>query len=97
MRRSPPRHVLGGQAGFSLIEVILITTILAVAALIAIPKLIGVTQTAEDRSVQATQESIESSITILHSWFIITGQTYDAQGVIDNIDTAGVQMTVQNL
>lgn len=96
--RSPGAEAMPRSSpGFSLIEVILVVAIVGTLALTAIPKLFSVTQSAEDNTVKAIQGNIETSITIVHSMSLITGQAYDAQDIVNNIDAAGVQITVQDL
>lgn len=55
------------RKGFTLIELVVVITILGILALIAVPRLGGFTSDAKDSAALATERTIKSAITMLEA------------------------------
>src|SRR5664280_3569039 len=81
-RLNDRRHVageVGEDAGFTLIELMVVLLILAILLAIAIPTFLGVTKSANDR---AAQSNLNTALTNAKSSFQSAGQTYVAAGTL---------------
>jgi type IV pilus assembly protein PilA len=67
----------GADAGFTLIELMVVLLILAILLAIAIPTFLGVTKSANDR---AAQSNLNTALTNVKSYFQNQGQTYGTTG-----------------
>jgi len=67
------RHRAGDDAGFTLIELMVVLLILAILLAIAIPTFLGVTKSANDR---AAQSNLDSALTNAKTIFQQNGQSY---------------------
>jgi type IV pilus assembly protein PilA len=68
------RYGLASEAGFTLIELMVVLLILAILLAIAIPTFLGTTKTANDR---AAQSNLSTSLLNAKSIFEINGQSYN--------------------
>lgn len=93
----PVRRGIRNPSGFSFIELAVVIAILGMLAVVALLKFFDIRDAAEQNAVKAVHASIETSIRLLHTRYVLTGQPYSVQDVIDNISFNGVEVTVENL
>jgi type IV pilus assembly protein PilA len=80
------------DAGFSLIELMVVLLIMGILLAIAIPTFLGTTGAADDRSVQS---NLVTAFTDAKTQFQNAGQTYDVNGAADASALAGVLTNAQ--
>ncbi len=68
--------------GFTLVELVLVVTILSVLAAVALPKFINTQNQAHEANVAATAGALSSAIAAARSAWIVKGNT----GAVDNIE-----------
>jgi prepilin-type N-terminal cleavage/methylation domain-containing protein len=63
------------QSGFTLIEIVLVLSILGILAAIAIPKFIDLSEDAHDASTRATHGGFSSAVNIIHAEWLARGSS----------------------
>jgi MSHA pilin protein MshA len=77
------------QAGFTLIELVVVIVILGILAATAAPKFIDLTSDAKASVMKGVEGSIESAVSMVHAKALIEGKTTGAQTVeIDSVHYA---------
>ncbi len=86
------RRILKSEAGFTLIELIMVIVILGILAAVAVPKFQDLSSSASKNAAAGVTGALRSTIVTLHSKYILDGGTfpnYTATNVIANTDTQG--------
>ncbi|MCP4269125.1 MAG: prepilin-type N-terminal cleavage/methylation domain-containing protein [Candidatus Brocadiaceae bacterium] len=83
------------EKGFTLIELIIVIVVLGVLASVAIPQFVGLTDDARLSAARGVGGSMNSSVVVLHTDWLVNGNDYDVDDVIANTVFAG-GVTVTN-
>ncbi|MBI4383284.1 MAG: type II secretion system protein [Nitrospinae bacterium] len=84
------------EAGFTLIELIMVIVILGILAAVAIPKFQDLSSSASKNAAAGVTGALRSTIVTLHSKYILDGGTfpnYKATDVINNTNAQGITLT----
>lgn len=81
---------INNEKGFSLIELVMVIIILGILAAVVAPKLINLEADSKLAFAKGLTGIFKSQITMLHSQYLLSGTTYDANTVIGSIDTIGI-------
>ncbi len=84
------------EKGFTLTELIIVIIILGVIASVAIPKFTGLSNEARISVARGVGANVSSSISILHSNWLVSGVGYGVDDVIANTQFSG-GVSVTNL
>ena len=84
------------EKGFTLIELIIVIVILGIIAGVAIPKFIGLSDSARLSAARGVGAAISGTISSKHADYLINATTYDADSVLAGTAFAG-GVTVTNL
>ncbi len=80
-----------GERGFTLIELIGVVVITGIMGGVAMPKFIGLSDEARTSAARAAGAAMSSSISVRHSEYLLRGNAYTANDVInDTIFESGV-------
>jgi len=82
----------GADAGFTLIELMVVLLILAILLAIAIPTFLGVTKSANDR---AAQSNLNTALVNAKAQYQSGGQTYWINGALQNVSLASSLQTAE--
>lgn len=76
-----PAHTKNRSTGFTLIELVIVITILGILAAIALPKFVSLQRDARIAKLQAARGAVNAASAIVHSAFLTRGGVADPLGL----------------
>lgn len=77
------------QKGFTIIELVMVITIIGILAAVAVPKFVDLKANANTSVLKGVQGSLNGAIVMLHSQYITNGTTYDPTSVTGQVQQQG--------
>lgn len=78
------------EAGFTLIELVVIIVILGIMAVIAVPKYLDIRAEAEQGVATGVTGALRGSIAILHARYLMGGSDYGISNVVSGVEQDGL-------
>ncbi len=77
------------EKGFTLVELIIVIVILGVISGVALPKFVGLSDSARTSAARGVGRALDGTIAVQHSQFLITTTAYNAGTVVNSTHLGG--------
>lgn len=95
MRNNNNTSNRAGQGGFTLIELVIVVVVLGIMAAVALPRLLDVTEDAEDATVEGVAGGYATGVGLIRAQWEIEGRPIENQGTNGTFVTvSGIQIGV---
>lgn len=90
--RKMGKRLMSNQKGFTIIELVMVIVVIGILAAVAIPKFVDLKSSAHNAVINGATGALQGAIVMLHSQYIVSGTSYDATSVANQVSQQGLTL-----